>query len=80
MYQSLCAVTCDIYAILASYDTFFAKHIVSYGNAGRGKESYLSSITVEEFINFIAQRVQDTIVNEIKQQSISHLVMMRLQT
>lgn len=52
--------------LLAEYDTFLAQHITTYGNAGRGTASYLSSTTVDEFIHLMAQRLLNTIVTKIK--------------
>ena len=37
---------------------FLARHLKDYGNAGRGKQSYISSTIVEELIELMAKNVR----------------------
>lgn len=46
--------------LLAEYDPFLAAHIERYGNSGRGKASYLSSKTSDEFIGLMTSHVKNT--------------------
>ena len=52
--------------LIARFDPFLKQHIDEYGNAGRGKPSYLSSTIVEEFIEIMAKQVRTTIIEEIQ--------------
>lgn len=57
-----------ILELISQFDPFFAKHIEDFGNAGRGKPSYLSATVSEEFIEIMAQCVRDQIIREIQHQ------------
>lgn len=52
--------------LIAQFDPFLAEHISRYSNPGRGQTSYLSSTICEEFIGLIAEKVTETILEEIK--------------
>ncbi|GIX77079.1 zinc finger MYM-type protein 1 [Caerostris extrusa] len=50
----------------AKFDPFLRDHIDRYGNTGSGKPSYLSKIICEEIIQLMANKVKDTIMEEVK--------------
>lgn len=52
--------------LLAMFDPFLAQHINNNANKGRGHTSYLSKTICEEFINLLANRVQEYIITEVK--------------
>ncbi|XP_075033815.1 zinc finger MYM-type protein 1-like [Mixophyes fleayi] len=52
--------------LIAQFDPFLQNHIKQYGGAGSGVSNYMSSTTVEEFIELMGTRVLDTIVHELK--------------
>jgi hypothetical protein len=56
-----------IVELLAQFDPFLANHLADYGQAGRGVTSYLSSTTVDELIQMMADKVRSTIIAEISQ-------------
>lgn len=56
-----------IMELIAQFDPFLQSHLNDYGNAGRGKPSYISSTIVEELIKLMADKVRGTIVSEIKE-------------
>ena len=51
--------------VIAEFDPFLSKHLEKYGNQAKGNVSYLSSSTVNEFIDVMAQKVQKQIIEEI---------------
>ena len=52
--------------LLSKFDPFLEEHIQQFGNKGKGKVSYLSKTTCEEFINLIGKRLLETIIYEVK--------------
>ena len=52
--------------LISEFDSFLAKHIESYGNAGKGSTSYLSKTICNEFIEIMAKQVTQKIVSETK--------------
>ncbi len=52
--------------LIAEFDLFLATHIAEHGNPGRGKTSYLSSTTCDEFISLIALKIRNAIIKEVK--------------
>ncbi len=54
------------FELLSEFDPFMATHLQKYGNPGKGKTSYTSSTTCNEFISLMASKVRKTILNEIK--------------
>lgn len=52
--------------LIAEFDPFLSNHIAQYANKGKGSTSYLSFATFEQFIYIMAEKVKETIVNEIK--------------
>lgn len=52
--------------LIAEYDPFLSKHILNYGNPGKGNTSYMSFFTYEQFIKIMAEKVISTIVEELK--------------
>lgn len=52
--------------LIAEFDPFLSNHIAQYANKGKGSTSYLSFATFEQFVNIMAEKVKETIVNEIK--------------
>jgi hypothetical protein len=55
-----------IMELLAQFDPFLASHISKFGNPGKGKVSYLSPTTFNEFIHLMAIKVISQIVREVK--------------
>lgn len=55
-----------IIEVLAEYDPFLQQHIQLYANKGRGNVSYFSKTTYEEFIEALAKKVLQHIINEVK--------------
>ena len=55
-----------ILELIAKFDPFLAQHINHNANQGRGHTSYLSKTICEEFIDLMANRVQEQIITEIK--------------
>ena len=53
--------------MLAKYDGLLANHVSNCANRGKGHISYLSSIICEELLQLIGQKVQDTILKEVKE-------------
>lgn len=53
--------------LIAKFDAFTEGHLKKYGNTGRGSTSYLSSTIVEEIAQLMADKVMDTILNELKE-------------
>lgn len=51
---------------IAKFDPFLQEHIKIYGNPGKGKTSYLSAATCDEFINLMGKHVLDKIIAEVK--------------
>lgn len=51
---------------LAIFDPFLEEHIKKFGNPGKGRTSYLSSTTCDEFINLMAKQVLEKIIAEVK--------------
>ncbi|XP_060846758.1 zinc finger MYM-type protein 1-like [Rhopalosiphum padi] len=52
--------------LIAEFDPFLSNHIAQYANKGKGSTSYLSFATFEQFVYIMAEKVKETIVNEIK--------------
>ena len=52
--------------LISEFDPFLAKHIETYGNAGKGSTSYLSKTICNEFIEIMAKQLTQKIVSEIK--------------
>lgn len=52
--------------LIAKFDVFLANHIEKFGNPGKGNTSYLSSTTVEELIDILANAVKQEIIGQIK--------------
>lgn len=52
--------------LIAEFDPFLSNHITQYANKGKGSTSYLSFGTFEKFVSIMAEKVKETIVNEIK--------------
>lgn len=52
--------------LIAEFDSFLATHLSKYGNPGKGKTSYISYQTYEQFICIMAEEVLKTIIQEIK--------------
>lgn len=55
-----------ILELISEFDPFLAKHLNKYGNCGTGRANYLSSTTVNEFIDIMAQKVRNQIIEEIQ--------------
>ena len=55
-----------ILELIAKFDPFLAQHINRNANQGRGHTSYLSKTICEEFIDLMANRVQEQIITEVK--------------
>lgn len=55
-----------IIELIAEFDPFLSEHIKKYANQGRGTVSYLSKTIFEEFIEAMAKKVLQHIVQEIK--------------
>lgn len=53
--------------LLAEFDEVLSSHIKRYGNAGQGVTSYLSSVTCNEIIDLMAKKVQEVILQELKE-------------
>ncbi|KAG8451639.1 hypothetical protein GDO86_003726 [Hymenochirus boettgeri] len=51
--------------LIAQFDPFLHDHIQKYGGSGRGVSNYMSSTTVNEFIELMGGKVVDTIVKEL---------------
>lgn len=51
--------------LISQFDPFLSSHLQKYGNPGKGNVSYLSSTTVDEFINIMAEKVTARIIEEI---------------
>lgn len=51
---------------ISKFDPFLSNHIKSYGNAGRGSVSYLSTTICNEFIEIMARQLTQKIINEVK--------------
>lgn len=51
---------------ISQFDPFLTEHIKKFGNPGRGKTSYLSSTTCDEFIELLAKQILNEIINETK--------------
>ncbi|XP_071970354.1 zinc finger protein 862-like [Engystomops pustulosus] len=56
-----------IMELIAEFDPFLSSHLKGHAQKGRGKTNYLSSTIVEEIIKLMGQRVQQTIIDRIKQ-------------
>ena len=56
-----------IIELFAKYDCLLANHISNYANRGKGHISYLSSTICEELLQLMEQKVQDTILKEVKE-------------
>lgn len=52
--------------LISEFDPFLAKHLETSGNPGSGYTSYLSSTTIDEFIDLMAKKVFNVIISEIK--------------
>ncbi|KAF0703605.1 zinc finger MYM-type protein 1-like, partial [Aphis craccivora] len=52
--------------LIAEFDSFLATHLSKHGNPGKGKTSYISYQTYEQFICIMAKEVQKTIIQEIQ--------------
>jgi len=52
--------------LIAEFDSFLATHLSKHGNPGKGKTSYISYQTYEQFICIMAEEVQKTIIQEIQ--------------
>lgn len=52
--------------LISKFDPFLALHFEKYGNKGKGSTSYLSFQTYEQIITVMAEKVQQTIIEEIK--------------
>ncbi|OCT91740.1 hypothetical protein XELAEV_18014804mg [Xenopus laevis] len=52
--------------VIRKFEPFLKKHIEKFGNAGKGKPSYLSSTTCLEFIELPGEHVVGDIINQIK--------------
>ena len=55
-----------ILELLAKFDPFLAQHVNHNANKGRGHTSYLSKTICEEFVDLMANRVQEHIITEVK--------------
>lgn len=51
--------------LISQFDPFLKSHIDNYGNAGRGKPSYLSATVCEEFVH-MGQKVLNEVVSRVK--------------
>jgi len=49
--------------LIAEFDAFLSSHITKYANIGKGSTSYLSFATFEQFVNIMAKKVNETIIN-----------------
>lgn len=52
--------------LISKFDPFLAKHLQKYGNPGKGRTSYLSSTTLNEFIDLMGNKVSNVIIEQIK--------------
>lgn len=52
--------------LIAEFDPFLEEHISKFGNKGIGSTSYLSKTICEEFIQILADKVLDVIIQEVK--------------
>ncbi|OCT76249.1 hypothetical protein XELAEV_18031444mg [Xenopus laevis] len=52
--------------VISEFDPFLKKHIEKFGNAAKGKPSYLSSTTCLEFIELMGERIVSDIIDQIK--------------
>ena len=52
--------------LISQFDPFFAEHLATYGNKGRGNVSYISSTTCNEFIKLMSDILNEKIVAELK--------------
>ncbi|XP_046864353.1 uncharacterized protein LOC124458367 [Xenia sp. Carnegie-2017] len=57
--------------LISMFDPFLAQHINRNANKGKGHTSYLSKTICEEFIQLMATRVREQILQKLKLQSIS---------
>jgi len=55
----------EVTALIAEFDPFLSQHIEKFGNSGKGTVNYLSSSTVNELIQMIAEAVMSIIVQEL---------------
>ncbi|KAG8196025.1 hypothetical protein JTE90_028995 [Oedothorax gibbosus] len=51
--------------LISQFDPFLSSHLQKYGNPGKGNVNYLSSTTVDEFINLIAEKFTEKIIEEV---------------
>jgi len=52
--------------LIAEFDPFLSNNIAQYASKGKGKTLYLSFGTFEKRVSIMAEKVKETIVNEIK--------------
>jgi Domain of unknown function (DUF4371) len=52
--------------LIAKFDPFLSNHIKQYGNRGSGSPSYLSKTVCDEFIQFMANRVRNSILDDLR--------------
>lgn len=56
-----------IMELISQYDPFLSQHLKQYGNLGSGHVNYISSFTVREFIDIMANKVLNNIIENVKQ-------------
>lgn len=52
--------------LISEFDPFLANHLNKYGNCGTGRANYISTTTINEFIDIMSQKVQNEIIKEVK--------------
>ncbi|XP_031336217.1 zinc finger MYM-type protein 1-like [Photinus pyralis] len=57
-------LTCLEY--LSQFDNFLKSHLEKYGNCGKGSVNYLSHSICDEFINLMAKKTLDVILDDIR--------------
>lgn len=56
-----------IMELISQYDPFLSQHLKQYGNLGSGHVNYISSFTIREFIDIMANKVLNNIIENVKQ-------------
>lgn len=52
--------------LIAKFDPFLSNHIKQHGNRGSGSPSYLSKTVCDEFIQLMANRVRNSILDDLR--------------
>lgn len=55
-----------ILELISEYDPLLKRHLSQYGNKGKGRASYLSANTCNEFILLIARKMENKIIAEVQ--------------